>query len=124
MVPQVEGDPFSLKRNADFYPEHVKSCQQCEQYLRQCGKLQDPVSKWPGWMREKYFHGGVFFLFNVFKEDLLVAIERAVDAIFESRSRSFPSLKRVTTNKDFYPDHIESCPHCTHNRGQNDRLLD
>ena len=37
---KVEGDPFSLKRNADFYPEHVKSCQQCEQYLRQCGKLQ------------------------------------------------------------------------------------
>ena len=74
---KVDGDPFSLKRNMSHNHEDGKFCEECTE-------LNDVVSKWPGWIRKRYFHEEEIFLYNTFKDDLLIALDRAVDAIYKS----------------------------------------
>ena len=123
---KVEGDPFSLKRNLDDYPEHVKSS--CEErtdteWLSQNSRQPDAVTRWPAWISQRYFRGGVIFLYKTFKEDLLLALDRAVEAIYVS-GQNPESLRRVTRNSHYYPDHIKSCSECTKRQSRRDRLME
>ena len=103
---KVEGDPFSLKRNMSHNHEDGN----------------DVVSKWLGWIRKRYFHEEEIFLYNTFKDDLLIALDRAVEAIYKSGQNPKP-LRRVTRNSD-YIDHIKSCLECTEGQSRKDRLME
>lgn len=73
-------------------------------------------------MQKRYFHGGEVFLFNIFKEDLLRALDEAVEALFK-KGQNPKSLRQVTRNSD-YMDHIKSCSECTEKQSRNNRLME